>query len=624
MENSSMKFLGLVCILLLIPIAHYSNVIPSYAVTSSIGIIIPLYTYPGSTWNTVINEKMQHPSVPIIAIINPNSGPGAVKDQNYATGINNLKEAGVTVLGYVTTVYSTRDANLVMSEIDRYYSWYNIDGIFFDEMSTSLSNVAYYSSLDLYTKSKGATFTVGNPGTDTISSYVGTVDNIIIYETSGLPDLSILGGWHLNYDKSNFSLLAYAVPSMSDTFVNNVSDMVGYLYLTDDNLPNPWDSLPPYFSSLVNSLDSGSTPPPSNNSQTVSLSVKSADISSTIFSGMWTTLWQNGVIIQQGFTPFSAQIEPEVTYEIFVDNWQNIVFDHWEDGSTLSMRPITISKDSSVTAFYQTEPINSQPDAVNDTITTSEDKSITIDVLANDSDSDGDALSVTSTSTPSSGTTTINVDSTVTYNPNQNFAGSDSFSYTISDGKGGTDTATVSVTIERINDTLTVMTSSLSGKPISGLWTEIWDGETLIVSGFSPLSYELQTGKQYIVYVADWQNYRFKHWEDNSTDSGRTITLSQDTTITAYYHVSAKIKVVSVDMNGNTITGLWTELHKDNTIINTGYTTNTFTVSSDVSYVVAMADYQNYIFDHWENGNTNRFLTITPSQDITLIAYYQR
>ena len=35
----------------------------------------------------------------------------------------------------------------------------------------------------------GMTFTMGNPGADTRSSFMGTVDNMIIYENQGLPSI---------------------------------------------------------------------------------------------------------------------------------------------------------------------------------------------------------------------------------------------------------------------------------------------------------------------------------------------------------------------------------------------------------------------------------------------------
>ncbi len=37
-------------------------------------------------------------------------------------------------------------------------------------------------------------------------------------------------------------------------FLDSVRSKVGYVFLTNDDLPNPWDTLPPYFSNLVTKL----------------------------------------------------------------------------------------------------------------------------------------------------------------------------------------------------------------------------------------------------------------------------------------------------------------------------------------------------------------------------------
>jgi Spherulation-specific family 4. len=51
--------------------------------------MIALYTYPDSTWDVVAQAKSAHPSVPVVAIINPNNGPGSSRDANYVSGIQN-------------------------------------------------------------------------------------------------------------------------------------------------------------------------------------------------------------------------------------------------------------------------------------------------------------------------------------------------------------------------------------------------------------------------------------------------------------------------------------------------------------------------------------------------------
>tara|TARA_R110002049_G_scaffold24515_1_gene86844 strand:- start:191 stop:8251 length:8061 start_codon:yes stop_codon:yes gene_type:complete len=96
--------------------------------------------------------------------------------------------------------------------------------------------------------------------------------------------------------------------------------------------------------------------------------------------------------------------------------------------------------------------VNDIPIAIADSSTTTEDMSITIDVLSNDSDLDGDTLIVSSASA-SNGSVTINPYGTLNYIPNTNFNGSDTINYEVSDGNGGIATSAVTVTVNPENDT---------------------------------------------------------------------------------------------------------------------------------------------------------------------------
>ena len=42
------------------------------------------------------------------------------------------------------------------------------------------------------------------------------------------------------------------------------------------------------------------------------------------------------------------------------------------------------------------------------------------------------------------------------------------------------------------------------------------------------------SGQSYVVTMGDWQDYVFDHWDNGSTGKSRTVTISQDSTITAY------------------------------------------------------------------------------------------
>ncbi|MEM7703406.1 MAG: Ig-like domain-containing protein, partial [Pseudomonadota bacterium] len=106
---------------------------------------------------------------------------------------------------------------------------------------------------------------------------------------------------------------------------------------------------------------------------------------------------------------------------------------------------------TTATVTVEVEPVNDDPVAVDDAITTDEDSPTIIPVLANDSDPDGDPLTVTQATSPD-GTVTINPDGSVTFAPDPDFNGPTTVTYTISDGNGGTSTASVTVDVTPVAD----------------------------------------------------------------------------------------------------------------------------------------------------------------------------
>jgi hypothetical protein len=219
--------------------------------------IVPLYTYPTDpSWNTVIAAKAAHPTVGVIAAVNPANGPGAAADPGYASGIARLAAGGIKVIGYVATGYAVNSPAAVKADIDRWRAFYpgQISGIFFDEQSNRAGDVPYYRDLSQYAKAQGLSFTVGNPGTDSAPEYIGALDTMLIYESSGLPSVSQLGGWHASHAPSNFGVIPHAA-SFDAAFVRNARQYVQYIYLQNDTLPNPWDSVPAYFGDLLAALE---------------------------------------------------------------------------------------------------------------------------------------------------------------------------------------------------------------------------------------------------------------------------------------------------------------------------------------------------------------------------------
>jgi len=321
---------------------------PPVAASSSTGVFIPLYVYPGTAWQTVARIKKEHPSVPILAVINPDSGPGTSKDLNYVSGIDGLRAAGALVVGYVYTSYGSKSIGAVEADISSYHSWYTIDGILFDEMSNVPGNEAYYSNISQYAKSLGYTYTVGNPGSACPSSFFGTVDNLVIYEDAGLPPISYLQSYSAS-PKGYFSVVAYSVSPLNLSWVRSAANYVHWIGVTDAGLPNPYNTLPPYLSSLVAALSSSapSTPPAQ-----VTVTVNSADLSGNPLPGMPVMVTEDGGSIASGATPLSFGAAQGSNYTITTGNLGPNVFDHWSVGSTSASVTVTPAQATTLTAYF--------------------------------------------------------------------------------------------------------------------------------------------------------------------------------------------------------------------------------------------------------------------------------
>jgi hypothetical protein len=96
--------------------------------------------------------------------------------------------------------------------------------------------------------------TVANPGTRA-PSYVGTAKLLVTYEHAGLPMFSRLSG--LPGGRKNYAAIAYDVPTLDASWLAEAESYLGYIYITDKGMPNPYDSLPSYFGTLVAKLSQG-------------------------------------------------------------------------------------------------------------------------------------------------------------------------------------------------------------------------------------------------------------------------------------------------------------------------------------------------------------------------------
>lgn len=219
-------------------------------------VAVPSYFYPGDTWTHL--EKGA-PTVGL-GIINPSSGPSDRLDPNYVKQVNSTRAKGITVLGYVHTDYTVKPLADVRADVDRYYDWYGVDGIFFDDVTNDCATAGYYNELHDYVKAKASGATVVlNPGTNTGECYMAASDILVTFEDSydqyqGWQP----SGWETKYPANRFwhLIINTSRSNLPSAIAKSKSHNIGWVHVTDDSGANPWDSLPSYWSQQL-SLASG-------------------------------------------------------------------------------------------------------------------------------------------------------------------------------------------------------------------------------------------------------------------------------------------------------------------------------------------------------------------------------
>jgi hypothetical protein len=104
---------------------------------------------------------------------------------------------------------------------------------------------------------------------------------------------------------------------------------------------------------------------------------------------------------------------------------------------------------SEASVSVKVKPVNDPPKAMDSSVTTQEDKEVSVGLKATDPDSD--ALSYSVVKGPSHGRLS-GTGPMLKYKPEANFSGSDSFTFKVSDGSAESGAATVSITVKATND----------------------------------------------------------------------------------------------------------------------------------------------------------------------------
>jgi Spherulation-specific family 4 len=225
-------------------------------------ILIPAYFYPGGKtlddWQRMIDASTR---VPIIAVMNIESGPGRDRNPEYAAILDRAIDHGVTVVGYVHTRYGARPASEVESEIDRWLKYYPpIQGIFFDAQAGPAGFEAYYESLAAYARRKICdALIINNPGTTCAPTYL---ERKISSATCVIESADSLENYRLpltagRFTSNRFAALCFGVVKVDAmrSYIEKLPELrLGYVFITDQQLPNPWHGLPEYWEAEVDAV----------------------------------------------------------------------------------------------------------------------------------------------------------------------------------------------------------------------------------------------------------------------------------------------------------------------------------------------------------------------------------
>lgn len=224
-------------------------------------VLVPAYFYPvtNSPWTRLSTAAAAHPGR-IAAIGDPFNGPGLAFDPTYAAAFADFRAHGGALLGYVYTSYGARPLVQVLADMDQWLAWYPLDGFFVDEMANQPGQFeTYYRAIFQHARTLVPhAEVVGNPGTSTSPSYLQSQNQLVstavcIYEGGSGFATWQSDAWVKTYPRQKFYALPYGTPAagwqaaVDHAFAENC----GWVYVTDDVLPNPWDTLPAYFEALA-------------------------------------------------------------------------------------------------------------------------------------------------------------------------------------------------------------------------------------------------------------------------------------------------------------------------------------------------------------------------------------
>jgi hypothetical protein len=209
-------------------------------------LVVPAYFHPAvhpGQWKWLA----EHPERVRIVVLNVASGPGIRPEPAFQAVARRLRDAGITVIGYVDTNYGQRFSEQVHDELARYLDWYGVTGVCLDRAAVSAPWVPHYSALAAGARKMGADVVFFNHGTHPVEDYAAHADLLGTFEGPWpLYQRLDVPRWTNAWPAEKFYHVVYSVPpgKSGETVRLAARRRAAAVYVTERGGPNPYDSLP--------------------------------------------------------------------------------------------------------------------------------------------------------------------------------------------------------------------------------------------------------------------------------------------------------------------------------------------------------------------------------------------
>lgn len=179
-------------------------------------LLVPLYVHPAvdpAAWQAVAAAD---PGRIAAVVLNLADGPGENPDNVFAEAADQLRAAGLPLVGYADTDYGRRPHAAVVADILTYRQRHDITGVYLDQVTTHPGALAHYRRLATAARAAGCGTVIFGHGEHPDPGYaeVGLADLLVTFEGDWDTYRAMtLPMWTGRHAASRFCHLVYDVPA---------------------------------------------------------------------------------------------------------------------------------------------------------------------------------------------------------------------------------------------------------------------------------------------------------------------------------------------------------------------------------------------------------------------------